>query len=533
MAQQIKILYRNILENSTVTVTSENSSFPKYRLYDRDIGRLFKGNSTPANFYVILNLGANFGLRARDFTVAAALGSKIYVGTGLDVSNKKDWWEYNPSTDAWTQKTDFGGTAREFAVAAALGSKIYVGTGGNGSNKKDWWEYNPSTDAWTQKTDFGGTARYLAVAAALGSKIYVGIGFDGSSKKDWWEYNPSTDAWTQKTDFGGTARYYAVAAALGSKIYVGTGYDGSSKKDWWEYNPSTDAWTQKTDFGGTARYGAVAAALGSKIYVGTGYDGSSKKDWWEYNPSTDAWTQKTDFGGTARYGAVAAALGSKIYVGTGYDGSSKKDWWEYNPSTDAWTQKDLLCKVNRLIIPKNHNLNGLALKLQYSKDNFGSDINDAISWTQTDNDLIDQFFEDQIVPDWRLNIANPIAAPELSEMFLGSDYTFTVNPVIGAREGRKRNELNEETQSGLDRGVIFGDPKETRVYDFVDFDASQKAEFKALETLCGGVKSFWVEDHLGNVMFIKKINEEDFGYDFDDPLYSTRWELRQVLGRQW
>lgn len=55
---QVILCYRNILENSIVTVTSENTSFPVYRLYDRDIGLYFKGNSTPANFYITLNQGA-------------------------------------------------------------------------------------------------------------------------------------------------------------------------------------------------------------------------------------------------------------------------------------------------------------------------------------------------------------------------------------------------------------------------------------------------------------------------------------------
>jgi len=85
------------------------------------------------------------------------------------------------------QKTDFGGTARYQAVAAEAGGKIYVGTGYDGTNHfKDWWEYDPDTDAWTQKTDFGGTARGLAVAAEAGGKIYVGTGYDGANTKDWW-----------------------------------------------------------------------------------------------------------------------------------------------------------------------------------------------------------------------------------------------------------------------------------------------------------------------------------------------------------
>lgn len=54
----IVLCYRNILETGTVTVTSENTSFPKYRLYDRDIGKLFKGNSTPPKFNITDNQGA-------------------------------------------------------------------------------------------------------------------------------------------------------------------------------------------------------------------------------------------------------------------------------------------------------------------------------------------------------------------------------------------------------------------------------------------------------------------------------------------
>ena len=58
MTQFIKLCYRNILETGTLSVTSEDTDFPKYRLYDRDIGRLFKGDSFPPNFNITLNQGA-------------------------------------------------------------------------------------------------------------------------------------------------------------------------------------------------------------------------------------------------------------------------------------------------------------------------------------------------------------------------------------------------------------------------------------------------------------------------------------------
>jgi hypothetical protein len=44
--------------------------------------------------------------------VGFSIGNKGYLGTGLDhdyPSYKKDFWEYDPVANAWTQKADFGG----------------------------------------------------------------------------------------------------------------------------------------------------------------------------------------------------------------------------------------------------------------------------------------------------------------------------------------------------------------------------------------------------------------------------------------
>jgi len=52
--QFIKLCYRNILETSTVTA-AENVLFPKYRLYNRDIGKLFKGDAFASPFPILVN----------------------------------------------------------------------------------------------------------------------------------------------------------------------------------------------------------------------------------------------------------------------------------------------------------------------------------------------------------------------------------------------------------------------------------------------------------------------------------------------
>src|SRR5713101_5953478 len=122
--------------------------------------------------------------------------------------------------DTWTQKADFGGAARFGAVGFSIGSKGYIGTGYDGAYRKDFWEYDPGTNAWSQKADCCPPAREGAVGFSIGDKGYVGTGsFSHGFKKDFWEYDPATNAWTQKADFGGTAREGAVGFSIGSKGY--------------------------------------------------------------------------------------------------------------------------------------------------------------------------------------------------------------------------------------------------------------------------------------------------------------------------
>jgi hypothetical protein len=56
---RIKIYYQNYLENAVISCTSEEMTYPKYRLYDRAQGLLFKGSSHPNPFQLIFDLGAS------------------------------------------------------------------------------------------------------------------------------------------------------------------------------------------------------------------------------------------------------------------------------------------------------------------------------------------------------------------------------------------------------------------------------------------------------------------------------------------
>ena len=67
---------------------------------------------------------------------------------GEDGGLKDELWEYDPAFNFWFSKAPIpGGTAagRRESVAFAIGSKGYAGTGKTLSGKKrDFWEYSPS-----------------------------------------------------------------------------------------------------------------------------------------------------------------------------------------------------------------------------------------------------------------------------------------------------------------------------------------------------------------------------------------------------
>jgi N-acetylneuraminic acid mutarotase len=298
--------------------------------------------------------------------VSFSIGTKGYLGTGIyykqGTTYRKDFWEYNPSTDSWTQKANFSGVARGFAVGFSIGTKGYVGTGSTGGNTcKDFWEYNPATNAWTQKANYGGTDRECATGFSLGNKGYLGTGYkyvNGilQNLADFWEYDPATDTWVQLPDFPGGGRYAAAGFGIGTKGYVGTGLNkvGDDNflwfRDFYEYDQSTGSWTQKSDFGGSERGFTASFNIGGKGYLGTGNSVSGLfKDFWEYDPASDTWLQKTDLGGIPRSCSTGFSIGTKGYLGTGLKAQYQylTDFWEYTPATNAWTQKTDLGKKHK------------------------------------------------------------------------------------------------------------------------------------------------------------------------------------------
>lgn len=139
----------------------------------------------------------------------------------------KDFWEYDPNTDNWTQKASFPGEGRAFASHFTLTDKALVGLGlGDsvmGAMYDDFYAWDPNTDTWTRTTDFPASKRFGASQFSLGFLGYIAGGNDGLTRKDFYEYNDISKTWDRLPDLPDSARALAVSGITGRLGYFGTG----------------------------------------------------------------------------------------------------------------------------------------------------------------------------------------------------------------------------------------------------------------------------------------------------------------------
>ena len=243
----------------------------------------------------------------RSQAVAFAINGKGYVGTGRGEGvHLDDFYRYDPTTNAWDTVASFGGGVRRNAVVFVVGEKAYVGTGNTSDDFKDvtddLWEYNATTDIWTQKSSIT-NARSEAIAFSIGDKGYIGCGSSvtGAYVQNMYEYSPDTDTFRKVLAFPNAyARYNGVAFVLEDTAYIGLGLN---KNDFVKYHnkndlivsPSENTNEEEDNFGAsgeTNRWGAIAFTVRGKAFVGLGgITGVSTKnrDLWSFqSPVPDA-----------------------------------------------------------------------------------------------------------------------------------------------------------------------------------------------------------------------------------------------------
>lgn len=255
-------------------------------------------------------------MNAATFTI----GAKAYMVAGRHSNAvlKKDLWELDSQTKAWTRKADYPYGETEGAFAFSINGKGYVGGGNGYGPNSTFYEYDPAADAWTRKADLPVTVN--AVTFVINGKGYVATGGDsnfGVGNK-LMEYDPATNAWVARAPFPGPARSTAAGFTLNGKAYLGTGFGDkmNTLKDFYEYDPATNAWTRKADFAGGERSAPFGFAMGAKGFIGAGYQVQAGflNDVWSYNPSTDQWQAESPLQAAPRSYAITFAFANSVFV---------------------------------------------------------------------------------------------------------------------------------------------------------------------------------------------------------------------------
>lgn len=249
-------------------------------------------------------------------------------------------------TYTWKQKASLPGIDRWGAYKFVIGNFGYVGGGYNNGSLSDFWQYDPTNDAWTQKSNCPMATRTAGSFAINGLGYVVGgVALPGNTITDlMYQYNPVNNTWTQKANYPGNPIYGAASFAVGGKGYFGVGNGGSATgpyyNEFYEYNPASNIWTQKATFPGSGRYGTHGVASLNYGYVGFGLDENTNlffDDWYQYNPVSNTWSQKQSYP-IALSNPSSFFINGKIYLGTGHSNVAVfDDIYSYDDVSNTWT----------------------------------------------------------------------------------------------------------------------------------------------------------------------------------------------------
>ena len=152
-------------------------------------------------------ISAGFGGNKRRNATVFVIDDKAYFGTGTSNNVLQyDFWEFDGTTEVWTKKRDIDrGTDddddneynEDYQILRANASSFVINGLGYlacGDNSTSVWQYNPSTDFWTEKTSLEASGRIDAIGFAANNKGYVMLGRAGTSYfDDLLEFKPNDE----------------------------------------------------------------------------------------------------------------------------------------------------------------------------------------------------------------------------------------------------------------------------------------------------------------------------------------------------
>lgn len=239
-------------------------------------------------------------------------------GTGQDISFK-DWWEYDPASDTWTQKADFP-VATHGAVSFVVDNCPVVG--GGSALSTQFYKFNTLTNTWSQIAN----CILPNPGDSQGFAVYnEGFVYQANQLA---KYNPNTDSWSFCANAPATFGNWTCSFVIEGSGFIKAG------NQLWEYKPLHNQWLSRASFPGNSTGGSSGFAIQQRGYVTSGYVGALAvvtEQVWSFHPATNSWRREIDFLGTKRRFPVAWAIHDRGYIGTGTNGINLNDFWQFNP----------------------------------------------------------------------------------------------------------------------------------------------------------------------------------------------------------
>lgn len=191
----------------------------------------------------------------------------VYLGGAHHIQTIYGWlpdfWSYDPEKDSWTKKTDFPGnlTGKKWGGFTINGKGYVLQTVSKSStsNKRPVWEYDPTSNSWTEITIHPDNTSGTLYHFSIGSDIYT-----LSSNKEVYKYSPEDNIWVQLNDvlFDFDMNSSPLFCSNDTIAY------GIAINWFYKYNPKNDLWMKAPIFPGEIA-SSMPVIVNSKLYFGT------------------------------------------------------------------------------------------------------------------------------------------------------------------------------------------------------------------------------------------------------------------------
>jgi len=292
--------------------------------------------------------------RASGFVVS----EKIYFGLGQDANGNplKDFWEYDPSTNAWTSLIEYPGDKRWAAAGFVIDQNIYIGTGDHGDSiyYNDFYKYDVTEKDWSDDPillNFPGAPTEHAIGFSINGIGYIALGCRdsscqfGSVSNEFFKYSPS-DGWSGPFEIDCNncqGRGASNGFVIGNSFYLTFGITKDDTiiglpVDYWRFTPDNLVNSQWVNFGDVGVFSSqgrlvpVAFTINNTGFVGLGQNGiGTLSDFYKFDKDS-GWTQLKHPFPRPRASAVGVSVRDFGYVISGTDNL----FVPYEPNIEVW-----------------------------------------------------------------------------------------------------------------------------------------------------------------------------------------------------